>query len=118
MFWNWLFIFCAASLIFSLILALVTYLFSVQILNLVKNDMYECGFKSFNNSRIMFNIQFFFVGILFVIFDLEIIFLFPWALYFDRLSYDGILIIFFFLTLLIVSYIYEIKEGLLSWVNV
>lgn len=117
MFWKSFIIFCVLSLLFSLLLLIVAYLFSVQLINLVKNEMYECGFKGFNNSRIVFNIQFFFIGILFVIFDLEIIFLFPWALYFDRLSYQGILIIFFFLFLLFISYIYEINEGLLTWVN-
>lgn len=105
-----------SSLIFSLFLLVVASLFSVKIWNIFKTKSYECGFKNFDhNSRQTIDIHFFFVGVLFVLFDLEVILLFPWALNYDKLSYEALISIFIFLFLLIISYWYELKEGLLNW---
>lgn len=116
MFFQNIFIFFLASLMFSLLLLVVASLFSVKIWNIFKTKSYECGFKNFDhNSRQTIDIHFFFVGILFVLFDLEVILLFPWALNYDKLSYEALLSIFIFLFFLILSYWYELKEGLLNW---
>lgn len=116
MFFQNIFIFFISSLLFSLLLLVIASLFSVKIWNIFKTKSYECGFKNFDhNSRQTIDIHFFFVGVLFVLFDLEVILLFPWALNYDKLSYEGLFSVFIFLSLLILSYWYELKEGLLNW---
>lgn len=116
MFFQYIFIFFFCSLLFSLLLLVVASVFSVKVWNIFKTKSYECGFKNFDhNSRQTIDIHFFFVGVLFVLFDLEVLLLFPWALNFDKLSYYSLVSIFIFLFLLILSYWYELKEGLLNW---
>jgi len=116
MFFQNIIIFFLASLAFSILLLIIASVFSVKVWNIFKTKSYECGFKNFDhNSRQTIDIHFFFVGVLFVLFDLEVILLFPWALNYDKLSYNGLFSVFVFLTLLILSYWYELKEGLLNW---
>lgn len=116
MFFQNIIIFFLASLAFSLLLLVVASIFSVKVWNIFKTKSYECGFKNFDhNARQTIDIHFFFVGVLFVLFDLEVILLFPWALNYDKLSYNGLFSVFIFLFLLILSYWYELKEGLLNW---
>ena len=80
-----------------------------------KNAPYECGFPPFENARIPFDIRFYLVAILFIIFDLETAFFFPWALVIRKLGWFGIGTMFLFLGLLVIGFIYEWKRGALDW---
>lgn len=80
-----------------------------------KNSAYECGFENFGDARMKFDIRFYLVAILFIIFDLEIAFLFPWAVALDGLGTSGLIAMSIFLLVLIIGFIYEWKKGALNW---
>ena len=80
-----------------------------------KNSTYECGFDPFDDSRSRFEVKFYLVAILFIIFDLEIIFLFPWAIAFKDLGLFGFLSMMFFLLVLTIGFVYEWTKGALDW---
>ena len=80
-----------------------------------KNSPYECGFEAFESARIKFDVRYYLVAILFIIFDLEIAFLFPWAVALDGLGMVGFLAMVIFLAILVVGFIYEWKKGALEW---
>ncbi len=80
-----------------------------------KNSPYECGFEAFDDARMKFDVRFYLVCILFIIFDLEIAFLFPWAVVLDKIGDVGLLAMAIFLGLLVVGFIYEWKKGALEW---
>ncbi len=80
-----------------------------------KDAPYECGFEAFENARMKFDVRYYLVAILFIIFDLEIAFLFPWAVVLDSLGMVGLLAMFVFLAILVVGFIYEWKKGALEW---
>ena len=76
---------------------------------------YECGFEPFNDSRMEFDVRFYLVAILFIIFDLEIAFLFPWAISLGEIGLYGFCSMMLFLFILTVGFIYEWKKGALDW---
>ncbi len=80
-----------------------------------KDSPYECGFEAFEDARMPFDVRFYLVAILFIIFDLETAFLFPWALALRHLPWLGFIAMFVFLGLLVVGFIYEWKRGALDW---
>ncbi len=80
-----------------------------------KLSPYECGFEAFEDSRSKFDVRYYLVAILFIIFDLEIAFLFPWAVSLDAVGGFGLIAMGIFLTLLVVGFIYEWKKGALEW---
>jgi NADH-quinone oxidoreductase subunit A len=80
-----------------------------------KLSPYECGFEPTGDARSKFDIRFYLVGILFVIFDLEIAFLFPWALTLGKIGFLGYLSMMIFLFVLTIGFIYEWKKGALNW---
>ena len=80
-----------------------------------KLSPYECGFEAFEDSRIKFDVRYYLVAILFILFDLEIAFLFPWAVSLHAIGHPGILSMVVFLTILLVGFIYEWKKGALEW---
>jgi len=80
-----------------------------------KNAPYECGFDAFESSRIPFDVRFYLVAILFIIFDLETAFFFPWALVLRHLGWFGFAAMMMFLGLLVIGFIYEWKRGALEW---
>ena len=80
-----------------------------------KLSPYECGFEPFDDSRTKFDVRNYLVAILFIIFDLEIAFLFPWAVSLDTVGRFGILAMALFLAILVVGFIYEWKKGALEW---
>ena len=80
-----------------------------------KLSAYECGFEPFNDSRIQFDVRFYLVAILFIIFDLEIAFLFPWAITLGNIGLLGFCSMMIFLFILTVGFIYEWKKGALDW---
>nr|CAA6829981.1 MAG: NADH ubiquinone oxidoreductase chain A (EC [uncultured Thiotrichaceae bacterium] len=80
-----------------------------------KDSPFECGFEAFEDSRIQFDIRYYLVAILFIIFDLEIAFLFPWAVALDTIGTTGLLAMAVFLGVLVIGFIYEWKKGALEW---
>jgi NADH:ubiquinone oxidoreductase subunit 3 (subunit A) len=95
-------IFLLVCILFSLATAL-----SQRNTNIEKVVSYECGFEPFGDTREIFNIQFYIVAILFMLFDLEIAFIFPWAVYFHFIGLVGLFNMFFFLIILTIGFIYE-----------
>jgi NADH-quinone oxidoreductase subunit A len=80
-----------------------------------KLSAYECGFPAFDDARIPFTVRFYLVAILFIIFDLETAFLFPWAVVLRHLSWAGFTAMMVFLAILVVGFIYEWRKGALEW---
>jgi len=80
-----------------------------------KLSPYECGFEAFEDSRMKFDVRYYLVAILFIIFDLEIAFLFPWAVVLDEIGLFGFFAMAVFLAILVVGFIYEWKKGALEW---
>ena len=80
-----------------------------------KLSAYECGFSPFSDSRIKFDVRFYLVAILFIIFDLEIAFLFPWAISLGKIGIFGFTSMMIFLFILTIGFIYEWKKGALDW---
>ncbi len=80
-----------------------------------KDSPFECGFEAFEDARMKFDVRYYLVAILFIIFDLEIAFLFPWAVSLDKIGLFGLISMGIFLLILIVGFIYEWKKGALEW---
>ena len=81
----------------------------------VKNKNFECGIESVGNARIPFSVKYFLVAILFVLFDVEVIFLYPWAINFKELGMEGMVKMIIFMLLLLVGFFYIIKKKALEW---
>ncbi|MBV6423379.1 MAG: NAD(P)H-quinone oxidoreductase subunit 3, chloroplastic [Steroidobacteraceae bacterium] len=80
-----------------------------------KRSAYECGFEAFEDSRRRFDVRYYLVAILFIVFDLEIAFLFPWAVALDAIGSAGLVAMGIFLAILVVGFAYEWKKGALEW---
>lgn len=80
-----------------------------------KLSAYECGFEPFEDSRIKFDVRYYLVAIIFIIFDLEIAFLFPWAVSLDVIGGFGLISMAIFLAILVIGFIYDWKKGALEW---
>ena len=80
-----------------------------------KLSPYECGFEAFEDARMKFDVRYYLVAILFILFDLEIAFLFPWAVVLQEIGFFGFMAMMVFLGILIVGFIYEWKKGALEW---
>jgi len=80
-----------------------------------KLSPYECGFEAFEDSRTKFDVRYYLVAILFILFDLEIAFLFPWAIVLKDIGWFGFISMLIFLGILVVGFIYEWKKGALEW---
>jgi NADH-quinone oxidoreductase subunit A len=80
-----------------------------------KLSPYECGFEAFEESRAKFDVRYYLVAILFIVFDLEIAFLFPWAVALGKIGSAGLIAMSIFLAILVVGFIYEWKKGALEW---
>ncbi len=80
-----------------------------------KNSAYECGFEAFGDSRHKFDVRFYLVAILFIIFDLEVAFLFPWAINLSKIGVFGFWSMMIFLGILTIGFIYEWRKGALEW---
>lgn len=81
----------------------------------VKNSPYECGFPAFEDARMPFDIRYYLVAILFILFDLETGFLFPWAVVLRQIGWFGFIAMMIFLGLLVIGFIFEWKKGALEW---
>ncbi|MCH9770599.1 MAG: NADH-quinone oxidoreductase subunit A [Gammaproteobacteria bacterium] len=80
-----------------------------------KRSPYECGFEAFSDARMPFDIRYYLVAILFIIFDLETAFLFPWAVILRHIGWTGLVAMLIFLAILVVGFIYEWRKGALEW---
>jgi NADH-quinone oxidoreductase subunit A len=80
-----------------------------------KNSPYECGFEAFEDARMKFDVRYYLVAILFILFDLEIAFLFPWAVALREIGPGGFWAMMVFLAILVVGFVYEWKKGALDW---
>ncbi len=103
------------SFLISVILFFVIYYIVYHKIEIEKSSSYECGFHSFDDSRYEFNVRFYLVSILFIIFDLEIVFLFPWVLSLKFLSTSSFFLVIFFLLILTIGFIYEWLKDALTW---
>ena len=108
-----IFLFVAISLSVGFIV--LNFLFSPKKPDPEKLSAYECGFEAFNDSRMEFDVRFYLVAILFIIFDLEIAFLFPWAVSLGNIGALGFWSMMIFLFILTVGFVYEWKKGALDW---
>lgn len=80
-----------------------------------KLSPYECGFEAFEDARMKFDVRYYLVAILFILFDLEIAFLFPWAIVLKEIGMEGFVAMMIFLAILVIGFIYEWKKGALEW---
>ena len=108
-----IFIFVALGLSVGFIV--LNFLFSPNKPDAEKLSAYECGFEAFSDSRMEFDVRFYLVAILFIIFDLEIAFLFPWAISLGNIGLLGFSSMMIFLFILTIGFIYEWKKGALDW---
>ena len=108
-------IFLFVALALSIGFIILNYLFSPKNPDSEKLSAYECGFEAFNDSRMEFDVRFYLVAILFIIFDLEIAFLFPWAISLGNIGSLGLRSTMIFLFVLTIGFIYEWKKGALDW---
>jgi NADH-quinone oxidoreductase subunit A len=108
-------IFIAVALAIALILMTVPFLVAVQNPDPEKVSAYECGFNAFDDARMKFDIRYYLVSILFIIFDLEVAFLFPWAVAFKQLGPFGFWSMIIFLAVLTIGFVYEWRKGALEW---
>ena len=108
-----LFLFLALGLSIGFIV--LNFVFSPKNPDPEKLSAYECGFEPFNDSRMEFDVRFYLVAILFIIFDLEIAFLFPWAISLATIGLYGYISMLIFLFILTIGFIYEWKKGALDW---
>ena len=108
-------VFMGLSLFITLLLILPPLLIAPKNPDSEKLSPYECGFDPFDDARSKFDIRFYLVAILFIIFDLEIAFLFPWAISLGNIGFLGFISMMIFLFILTVGFVYEWKKGALDW---
>ena len=108
-------LFLLVSIIFSIGVLSLSFLVSPKKPNNEKLSPYECGFEPFSDSRNQFDVRFYLVAILFIIFELEVAFLFPWAVSLEGIGMFGFLSMIVFLGLLTIGFVYEWKKGALEW---
>ncbi len=111
-----IFIFVAIALAFPVVAIVAAKLIRPSSPFATKLEAYECGIKAASDSRGRYTVRFYIVAILFVIFDVETIFLFPWAVRYHQLSWFGVAEVVVFLAILAVGYIWAYKKGALEWV--
>tara|TARA_Y100000996_G_scaffold393504_1_gene357087 strand:- start:327 stop:695 length:369 start_codon:yes stop_codon:yes gene_type:complete len=108
-------IFLFIALLISIGFILINFVSSPSNPDPEKLSAYECGFDAFDDSRMEFDVRFYLVAILFIIFDLEIAFLFPWAITLGKIGLFGFWSMMIFLAVLTIGFIYEWKKGALEW---
>ena len=108
-------IFLSVALALGLLMLSLGFLFGRGSKTKAKLSPYECGFDPFEDARIPFDVRYYLVAILFIIFDLEIAFLFPWAVSLNKIGIAGVMAMGIFLLVLVIGFIYEWKKGALEW---
>jgi len=110
------FIYLVCAILFPIALLLLAKLVRPSMPSDVKAEAYECGIRAVSTARGRYTVRFYIIAILFVIFDVETIFLFPWAVRFQKLGWFGVAEVSVFLLILIAGYIWAYKKGALEWV--
>lgn len=108
-------IFLAIAVAMAFVVLAIPYIVALKRPDVEKLSAYECGFEAFGDARGRFDVRFYLVAILFIIFDLEIAFLFPWAISLGKIGLYGFWSMMIFLSVLTVGFIYEWKKGALEW---
>ncbi|NQW66126.1 MAG: NADH-quinone oxidoreductase subunit A [Burkholderiales bacterium] len=108
-------LFILVGLLVGVVPQLIGFLLGPQRPDPAKNSPYECGFEAFDDARSKFDVRYYLVAILFILFDLEIAFLFPWAAALKEIGTTGFMAMMIFLGILVVGFIYEWKKGALDW---
>jgi len=108
-------VFLVISLVMGIMFFVVGYCLGPKSPNSEKNSPYECGFEAFEDARMRFDVRYYLVAILFIIFDLEIAFFFPWAVALREIGMVGFWAMMMFLAVLVVGFIYEWRKGALEW---
>lgn len=113
--YNSAFFYIILSFIICLIILILCYIISGNNLYYEKTSGYECGFDPFSDAREPFYVKFYLIAILFIIFDVEVVFFFPWIFSIIQISYFGLFIMYIFLMILGIGFVYEWKKGSLDW---
>jgi len=108
-------IFMGVSALIGVALLISPFLLAYKEPTAEKLSAYECGFEAFDDARMKFDVRFYLVAILFIIFDLEVAFLFPWAISLKEVGWFGFTSMMIFLGILTIGFIYEWKKGALEW---
>jgi len=108
-----LFIFIALA--FGIVTLLISYLVQPKYPEPEKLSTYECGSEPFSDARMPFPVRYYIFAMLFVIFDIEVIFLYPWAVVFDKIGLIGLIEMMIFIALFLVAYVYAWRKGALEW---
>ncbi len=108
-------VFFGIALAIAVALAIAPFIVAYRAPDSEKLSAYECGFNAFDDARMKFDVRYYLVAILFIIFDLEVAFLFPWAVTFGDLGWFGFWSMMVFLGVLTIGFIYEWKKGALEW---
>lgn len=111
-----IFIYLICAILFPIVLLMISKFFRPSAPTSIKREAYECGIKAASDSRGRYTVRFYIIAILFVIFDVETIFLYPWAVRYQKLGWFGVSEVAVFLSILIVGYIWAYKKGALEWV--
>lgn len=108
-------LFIGIALAFGVITLVVSYLVQPKYPESEKLSAYECGSEPFSDARMPFPVRYYIIAMLFVIFDIEVIFLYPWAVAFDKIGLIGLVEMLIFIALFLVAYVYAWKKGALEW---
>ncbi len=108
-------LFLAIAIAMTIAMVGISYVLGPQKPDAEKLSAYECGFEAYDDARSKFDVRFYLVAILFIIFDLEVAFLFPWATALGDIGMFGFVSMMIFLTILTIGFIYEWKKGALEW---
>ena len=108
-------VFIGVAAVISLAMLMMAFMVAYKQPDSEKLSAYECGFNAFDDARMKFDVRYYLVAILFIIFDLEVTFLFPWAVAFGKVGVFGFWSMMVFLAVLSVGYLYEWKKGALEW---
>ena len=108
-------IFLAIAFVMGVVVIGMGFLLGTRKPDSEKLSPYECGFEAFEDARMKFDVRYYLVAILFIIFDLEIAFLFPWAVVLDEIGMVGFIAMMVFLGILVIGFLYEWKKGALEW---
>ncbi|MFO8156005.1 MAG: NADH-quinone oxidoreductase subunit A [Pseudomonadota bacterium] len=107
--------FLAIGVVMAAIMMILGFVLAPRRPDSEKLSPYECGFEAFEDSRMKFDVRYYLVAILFIIFDLEVAFLFPWAVVLEDIGWFGFAAMMMFLGILVIGFIYEWKKGALEW---
>jgi NADH-quinone oxidoreductase subunit A len=108
-------LFIGLAMIFGLVTLALSYLVQPKYPEPEKLSVYECGSEPFSDSRMPFPVRYYVIAMLFVIFDIEVVFLYPWSITFKQLGFIGFLEMMIFIGLFVVAYVYAWRKGALEW---